>query len=109
MRPGGCGFDPRVIPKTFKIVLAALSFALSIEKAELVGPVSVKCDWVRHVPKVCMVCQCGSSLKVSIELPVTARHRRDIIEGLFKATLSLNKMKKKNKIFFFHVEICPMD
>ena len=31
----------RVIPKTLKMVLAALSFALSIEKAELVGPVSV--------------------------------------------------------------------
>ena len=31
----------RVIPKTFKMVLAALSFALSTEKAELVGPVSV--------------------------------------------------------------------
>ena len=31
----------RVIPKTFKIVLAVLLFALGIEKAELVGPVSV--------------------------------------------------------------------
>ena len=31
----------RVIPKTFKMVLAALSFAISIEKVELVGPVSV--------------------------------------------------------------------
>ena len=31
----------QVIPKTFKMVLAVLSFALSIEKAELVGPVSV--------------------------------------------------------------------
>ena len=31
----------RVIPKTLKMVLAALSFVLSIEKAELVGPVSV--------------------------------------------------------------------
>ena len=31
----------RVLPKTFKMVLAALSFALGIEKAELVGPVSV--------------------------------------------------------------------
>ena len=30
----------QVIPKTLKTVLAALSFALSIEKAELVGPVS---------------------------------------------------------------------
>ena len=40
----------RVIPKTFKMVLAALLFPLSIEKAELVGPVSVYCDWVEcHV------------------------------------------------------------
>ena len=31
----------RVISKAFKIVLAALSFELSTEKAELVGPVSV--------------------------------------------------------------------
>ena len=31
----------RVVPKTFKMILAALSFALGIEKAELVGPVSV--------------------------------------------------------------------
>ena len=30
-----------VIPNILKMVLAALSFALSIEKAELVGPVSV--------------------------------------------------------------------
>ena len=31
----------RAIPKTLKMVLAALSFAVSIEKVELVGPVSV--------------------------------------------------------------------
>ena len=31
----------RVIPKTLKMVLTALSSAISIEKAELVGPVSV--------------------------------------------------------------------
>ena len=31
----------RVIPKPLEMVLAALSFALNIEKAELVGPVSV--------------------------------------------------------------------
>ena len=41
LRVEGCGFDPRPIPKTLKMVLAALSFALSIEKTELVGPVSV--------------------------------------------------------------------
>ena len=31
----------RVIPRSLKMVLAALSFALSIEKVELVSPVSV--------------------------------------------------------------------
>ena len=42
LRPGGCGFDLRPShTKNFKNVLAALSFALSIEKAALVGPVSV--------------------------------------------------------------------
>ena len=42
LSPGGCGFDPRPShTKDFKMVLAALSFALGIEKAELVGPVSV--------------------------------------------------------------------
>ena len=36
-----CSIPGQIIPKTFKMVLAALSFALSIEKAELVGRVSV--------------------------------------------------------------------
>ena len=41
-RPGGCDSIPaRVIPTIFKMVLAALSFALGIEKAELVEPMSV--------------------------------------------------------------------
>ena len=38
------------------------------------------------------VCQTGSSLKVSIELPATSRHRRDKTEELLKATISLNKI-----------------
>ena len=39
-RLGGCGFDPRPShTKDCQIVLAALSFALSIEKAELDDPV----------------------------------------------------------------------
>ena len=44
-----------VIPKTFKMVLAALSFAHSIEKAELVGPESVLCDWVEY-SAMCLRC-----------------------------------------------------
>ena len=41
-------------PKTLKMVFAALSFALGIEKAKLVGQVSVSCDLVecRHVSEV---------------------------------------------------------
>ena len=43
LRSGGCGFDarPNQTKKTLKMVLAALSFALSIEKAGLVSPMSV--------------------------------------------------------------------
>ena len=68
----------RVIPKTFKMVLAALSFAFSTEKAEL----SVWCQYNVTGWNVtsCVwggICQWGSILKVSIELPVTSRHRRD--------------------------------
>ena len=44
------------------------------------------------------------SKKVSIELPATSRHRRDMIERLLKATLSPNQTHKQtipnsNKIF----------
>ena len=33
-------------------------------------------------------------MKESIELPVTTRHRRDMTENLFKATLSSNKQQQ---------------
>ena len=35
-----------------------------------------------------MILQCRNTIKVSIELPVTTRHRRDITEKLLKATLT---------------------
>ena len=38
-----------------------------------------------------MILQCGSTIKVSTELPVANRHRRDTIENLLKATLNPNK------------------
>ena len=40
---GFCGFDPWPSQTTFKMVLAALSFVLSIKKVELelINPVSV--------------------------------------------------------------------
>ena len=41
--------------------------------------------------------QCGSTLKVSIELPATSRHRRGMTERLLKVTLSWNITKKQAK------------
>ena len=38
-----------------------------------------------------VIFQWGSTLKLSIELPATCRHRRDITERLLKATLSPNQ------------------
>ena len=35
-----------------------------------------------------------SKIKMSIELPVTSRHRRDMTERLLKATLSPNQTNK---------------
>ena len=37
-----------------------------------------------------MILQRGSTIKVSIELPVATRHRRDMTEILLKATLNPN-------------------
>ena len=62
-----------------------------------------------HVSEVWYVSE-AALLKVSIELPVTSRLRRDMTVRLLKATLSLNKIKKNNLgIFSFQVEICLMD
>ena len=50
---------------------------------------------------------------MSIELPATFRHRRDMTERVLEATLSLNKINKKKPWNFlfsvFQVEICSMD
>ena len=50
-------------------------------------------------------------LKVSIELPVTSRHRPDMTERLLKMALTPNKVRHSVFFFFFfflQVEICPM-
>ena len=41
-----------------------------------------------------MILQCDSTIKVSIELPVATRHRRDMTEKLFKATLNPKKQQQ---------------
>ena len=41
-----------------------------------------------------VIFQWGSTLKVSIELPATSRHRRDMTEKRLKATLSPNQTNK---------------
>ena len=38
---------------------------------------------------------CGSTVKVSIELPVATRHCRDMTEKWLKVTLNQNKQKNK--------------
>ena len=70
---------------------------LSIKKVELgigTGQLSVSIMWLGGISCQSvwgMIFQWGSTLKVSIELPVTSRHRRDMTERLLKATLSPNQ------------------
>ena len=42
-------------------------------------------------------CQWGSTIKVSIELPVATRHGHDMTEKLLKVTLNPNKQQQKGK------------
>ena len=42
-----------------------------------------------------MILQWGSTIKVSLELPVATRHRRDMTEKLLKATLNTNKQQQQ--------------
>ena len=41
-----------------------------------------------------MIIQWGSTIKVSMDLPVTTRHRRDMTEKLLKAMLNPNKQQQ---------------
>ena len=45
-----------------------------------------------------MILKRGSTIKVSIELPVATRHRRDMTEKLLKATLNPNTHTHRGKI-----------
>ena len=97
----------QVIPKTLKMVLVLFRFrlALSIKKVELgirTGQLSVSIMWLGGISCQSvwgMIFQWGSTLKVSIELPVTSRHRRDMTERLLKATLSPNQTNKQTKTY----------
>ena len=42
-----------------------------------------------------MMLQWGSTIKVSIELPVATRHRHDMTEKLLKATLNPTKQQQQ--------------
>ena len=45
-----------------------------------------------------MILQGGSTIKVSIELPVATRHRSDMNEKLLKATLNPNKQQQQQYV-----------
>ena len=77
--PGGCGFDPQPgHTKDFKNGTSCFRLALSIKKVELgigTGQLSVSITWLGGISCQSvwgMIFQCGSTLKVSIALPVTS-------------------------------------
>ena len=54
-----------------------------------------------------MILQWGSTIKVSIELLVATRHRRDMTEKLLKATLNPNKQQQQQHFCFgFWFDFC---
>ena len=55
-----------------------------------------------------MILQWGSTIKVSIELPVATRHRRDMIEKLLKATLNPNSHTFKFTCISENLTACPI-
>ena len=83
------------IPKTLKMVLAALLLAAQhYESRARTGQLSVSIMWLGGISCQSVwdvIVQWGSTLKVSIELPATSRHRRDMTERLLKGTLSPNQ------------------
>ena len=44
-----------------------------------------------------MILQCRNTIKVSTELPVATRHRRNMTEKLLKATFNPNKQQQQHK------------
>ena len=44
---------------------------------------------------IIIILQWGSTMKVSTELPVATRHRRDMTEKMLKATLNQNNQTSK--------------
>ena len=45
-------------------------------------------------------------MKLSIEIPVAIRHRRDMTEKLLKATLNLNKQTNKQYFLYINSIFC---
>ena len=43
------------------------------------------------------ILQCRNTIKVSTELPIATRHRRDMTEKLLKATLNPNKQQQQQQ------------
>ena len=81
----------RAIPKSLKMVLAAPRLALRFTGSTQYQDNVTGCGIMPSVWH--MILQWGSTIKVSIELPVATRHRRDMTEKLLKATLNPNKQQ----------------
>ena len=96
LRPGGCKFNPR--PSHTKNFQNGIICSFILLSALWKLNWSVRCQYnvTGWNVKSCVwgvICQWGSSVNVSIELPVTSRTRHDINVRLLKATLGLNKIR----------------
>ena len=85
--------------------------ALRSESRARSGQLSVSIMWLSGISCQSdwgVIFQWGSTLKESIELPATSRHRRDMTEILLKATLSLDQTNKLLNICWctYHKTIC---
>ena len=91
---GGHGFDPG--PRHTKVIKnAALCLALRLTGRAGTGWRSVRIIWLIISSVFGMILQWGSTIKVSIELPVADRHCRDMTEKLLKVTLNRNKQQQQ--------------
>ena len=96
---GGHGFDPG--PQHIKIIkngtscssLGIQTYRLELGLVDLCQDTVTGCGIMSSVWG--MILQWGSTIKVSIELPVASRHCHDMTEKLLKATINRNKQEEE--------------
>ena len=95
---GGCRFDtwPGHTKEFKNRTSCSFAWHSALRRRARTGQFSVSIMWLGGISCQSVwgvIFQWGSTLKVSIELPATSRHRRDITKRLLKAMLSPNQTK----------------